>query len=108
MGTENLRGDGMRLSSLLLDGYFSFSEMNSQRTRLKKLGSQKPLGIIQRDHFNGPSVIEPENVCFVDVSMHNLSVRQNERFPADALEAHAMNDSQRDAQLSGETSVDDN
>jgi hypothetical protein len=82
--------------------------MNRQLASLKKLCSQKPLGTIQRDHFNGPHVIEPENFCFVDVGVHNLSIRQNVRFSADSLEAHAMDRSLGEAQLSGETSVDDN
>jgi hypothetical protein len=61
--------------------------MNCQLAPLKKLCSQKPLGIIQRDHFNGPHVIKPENFCFVDVGVNNLSIRQNVRFSADSLEA---------------------
>ena len=81
--------------------------MNSQLAPLKKLRSQMPLEIIQRYHFNGPSVIEPENFRFINVSMHNLSVRQNVRFPADSLETYVMNRSWGEAQLSGETCVDD-
>ncbi len=101
-------GEEMSLSSLLIDGYFSLSEMNGQHAFSKKLGSQKSLGIIQCDHFNGPSVIEPVNFCFVDVSTHNLSVRQNVGFPADSLETQTTNDARRKAQLSRETGVDDN
>ena len=82
--------------------------MNRQLAPLKKLCSQKPLGILQCDHFNGPSVIEPKNFRFMNVSMDYLSIGQNESFPADSLEAHAMNSSLREAQLSGEACVDDN
>jgi len=71
--------------------------MNGQLTSLKKLRSQKPLGIIQRDHFNRPHAIEPEDFCFVDVGVHNLSIRQDLRFSADSLETHAMNRSLGDA-----------
>jgi hypothetical protein len=108
MGSESLRRDGKCLPSLLIDGYFPPSEMNSQPTPLKKLRSQKPSGIIQRDHFNGPPVIEPEEFRFMNVSVDNLSVCQNIRFPADSLETHAMNDPRRKAQLTGKTCVDDN
>src|SRR5262249_808799 len=82
--------------------------MNGQLTSLKKLRTQKPLGIIQRDHFDGPPVIEPENFGFVDFGVHNLSICQNVCFPADSLEAHAMNRCLEEAQLSGEACVDDN
>lgn len=82
--------------------------MDRQLAPLKKLRSQKPFGIIQRDHFDGPHVIEPENFCFVDVGVHNLAVRQNVRFSADSLEAHAMDHFLGQAQLTGEACVDDN
>ena len=98
----------MILLSLLKDIDRSLAEMNSQPTRLEELSSQKSLGIVKRDHFNGPFVIEPENFRFVDVSMHNLSVRQNERFPAEPFETHGVNCPRRETQLSGETRVDDN
>ena len=98
----------MILLSLLTDIDRSLAEMNSQPTRLEELSSQKSLGIVQRDHFDGPFAIEPENFRFVDVSMHNLSVRQNERFPAEPFETHTTNDVRRKAQFSGETGVDDN
>ena len=75
--------------SFLMDVNLSPSELHSKPAPLKKLSSQKPWGIVQCQHFNGPSVIEPENFRFVDVSMHNLSVRQNERFPAEPFETHA-------------------
>jgi hypothetical protein len=98
----------MILLSLSIDINRSLSEVNRQPTRLEELSSQKALGIIQRDHFNGPSVIEPENFRFMNVSMDNPSVRQNIRFPADSLETHAPYYPRRKAQLSGETCVDDN
>ena len=44
----------------------------------------------------------------MNVSMHNLSVRQNVGFPADSLETQRTNDARRKAQLSRETGVDDN
>ena len=96
----------MILLSLSTDIDRSLAEMNSQRAPMKKLSSQKPFGIIQGDHFYGASVIEPENFCFVDVSMHNAPVRQNVRFPADLLEIHALNDVWWKTQLAGETGVD--
>ena len=98
----------MILLSLSTDIDRSLAEMNSQPTRFEELSSQKSLGIVQRDHFDGPFVIEPENFRFVDVSMDNLSVRQNVCFPADSLETHTTNDVRRKAQFSGETGVDDN
>ena len=79
------------LFPFLIDGELSASKMNRQLAPLEKLRSQKPLGIIQRDHFNRPHAIEPENFCFVDVGLHNLSIRQDVRFSADSLETHAMN-----------------
>ncbi len=99
--------DRMRLLSLLADVYLSSSEVNSQRAPLKKLSSQKSPGIIQRDHFDRAVMIEPLNLPLVDVSAHNPAVCQNERLPADSLETHSMNCPWREAQLSGETCVDD-
>ncbi len=98
----------MTLLSLLTDINRPLGEMNIQPAPLQELSSQKSLAIIQRDHFNGPLVIEPENFRFMNVGTHNLSVRQNVGFPADSLETQTTNDARRKAQLSRETSVDDN
>ena len=91
MGSDNRCGDGMCLTPVSVDRYFSFSEMNSQGALLKKLRSQESMGIIQRDDLDAPSVIEPENFSFMNVGVHNLSIRQDVRFPADLLKSHSTN-----------------
>ena len=73
----------MSLSPSSIDENFSLSEVNCQHAILKKLSSQKPLGIVQRNHFNGSSAVEPKNFCLINVGVHNLAVGQNVSFSAD-------------------------
>ena len=98
----------MILLSLLTDIDRSLAEMNTQSIRLEELSSQKPLGIVQRDHFNGAFVIEPQDFRFINVRMDNLPVGQNICFSADALEPHALYRFLWKAHLPRKTGVNDN
>jgi len=102
-GSERLIGDGRGLLRTLMDENFSPEKMNDQSAILEKLSSQKPLRIVQCDHFNGPPLIEPKNFRFMNVGTHNLSVRQYVGFPADSLETQTANDARRKAQQNGVT-----
>ncbi len=98
----------MTLFSFFTDTDCSVSELNSQATRSEELSSQQTLAIIQRDHFNRLFVLEPENFGFVDVGVHNLSVRQHEGFSTDPFETQTTNDVWRKTQITRETGIDDN
>lgn len=53
-------------------------------------------------------MIEPLNLPLVDVRAHDPAVCQNEWLPTESFETHGMNRRWREAQLSGETGVDNN
>ena len=84
-----------RSSTLFIDEYFSPFEINGQSAIAKKLSSQKPLAIVQGDHFDGPSLTKPENFCFMNIGVDNLAVCQNIGFAADSLEPEAANNAWR-------------
>ena len=85
----------------------SLGKMNRELTLSEQLSSQQSLRIVQCNYLNRPVTIEPIDFSFINIRMNNLPIGQNVCFSADALEAHAADQTRWQTQLAGETGVDD-